>query len=161
MPAEIIAIAGGVATVLRPFMPYLVDLGQSVGKKLEDVIAEHGGDTAWELAKSVWGKVQGRFGADPRVKNAAEGAALEPDDKRAEEKLAEVLARKLESDPSAAEELEALLGGQRGVMQAIAGNQGLISNLRQTMEGVVGDMTMKVGDGGKIIGGEQKMSMGG
>jgi hypothetical protein len=159
MAADIVAVAGGVVAALSPFMPYLVNMGESVQKKLEEVIAEKGGEAAWTLAKSLWGRISARFADDRRVQHSAEGVALAPGDERAAETLTEVLAKRLEADPALGEELQALLGGPQRVIQLTAGHDAIIERVRQRIRAGAGSITLTVGDRARISDVDQEFTV--
>jgi hypothetical protein len=130
-----VTIATGAVNILSPFLPYLVNLGQGVGKKLEEVIAEKGGDTAWKLAESLWNKISRRFSDDEEVTDAAKMVARAPENGTRQEVLAEELAKRLQNAPDLAQELTQLMGGEERVNQITAGDDAWMARLRQTIEG--------------------------
>src|SRR5437667_9124827 len=144
---DIAAIATAVTTVISPFMSSLV---QQAGK-FTDAFVQKGGEAAWEKAQELWKKITGHLGNDAVVNSAATVVADDPTDEDAQKQLAKQLAKRLEINPDLAKELQMLLGGPERIQEAIAGNQGHVEYVRQSMKGA-GKQRAQVGDGGVIRG---------
>ncbi|MBD2101787.1 hypothetical protein [Leptolyngbya sp. FACHB-261] len=151
---DIALIAKGTATLLSPFMPYLVPLGKSVQKKLEDVIAEKGGGAVWQQAQGLWNKVTGRFKDDPVVTAAATMVADDPEDAEQQKNFAKVLAKRLQDDPALAQDLLYVLGGSAGLQAVIGGDEAQISDIHQAMTRP-GEQRVEGGRGAVISGVDQ------
>ncbi len=54
MIADVGQIAATTVTALAPFTPLLLEVGKAGGQKFAEVIAEKGGEAAWNKAQSVW-----------------------------------------------------------------------------------------------------------
>jgi hypothetical protein len=80
MAADIGQIAAATVATLAPFTPFLIEAGKAGGKKLAEVIAEKGGEAAWQKAQALWDKVRVHFGDDPEVQSAATMVATKPED---------------------------------------------------------------------------------
>jgi hypothetical protein len=142
---DVIAVAGGAVTVISPFLPYLKPLGNKIQNKLEDVIAEQGGNLVWEQAQKLWSKIKDHFQDDSKVMRAAESLSEDPEDSDYKQKLIKELAKKLESDQELAKQLQGLMGGEAGVQRVAAGNEALIEVIRQEMASS-GTQEVKAGD---------------
>jgi hypothetical protein len=151
---DVVTVASGVVTVISPFLPYLMSLGNSTQKKLEEVVTKEGGEFVWKQAKTLWEKIKGRFQDDPEVTGAATLTAAAPQNETYQQVLVQVLAKKLESSSDLAEELLKLMGGEAGVQRVIAGNEAWIANIKQKMAGS-GMQEVKGGDKSVLLGIEQ------
>lgn len=152
---DVISLAGGAVSIIGPFLPYLTSLGKSVKKKLEEVIAEQGGNAVWNQAQSLWKKITGRFKDDPEINGAAAALSNDPNNQMFQQMMVQILTKKLESDQGFAEELLKLMGGEAGVQKVVAGNEAWIENIRQTMKSS-GTQEVKGGDKSVIRGVEQE-----
>jgi len=132
-------------------MPFLVEMGKAGGKKLAQVVAEKGGETAWEKAQALWGKVKARLGDDDEIKSAATMVAARPEDEARQTMLAEVLGARLQKDPALAQELFDLLGGGKAVQQVLAERSSWVEDVAQRMEGR-GKQTVRADDDSVITG---------
>lgn len=148
---DIAGIATAVTTVVGPFMPLLM---QGAGK-LTDVMAEKVGEAAWEKAQELWKKITGHLGNDPAVTGAAAVVADDPEDEDAQKQLAKQLAKRLEANLDLARELQTILGGSERIQEMIAGNQGRVEYVRQSMKGA-GKQHIRTGEGGVIHGAIQE-----
>jgi len=135
MATDIVQIATGVATVIAPFAPFLVEAGKVSGKKLAEVIAEKGGEAGWEKAQQLWNKIKARIGDDPEVTSAMTMVAARPEDQTRQTMLAEVLAERLKSEPALADELLELMGGEESVQQVLADRSSFVEDVQQRMKG--------------------------
>ena len=129
-----LSTAASVVTVLGPFLPFLTSLGKSVHKKLEDVIAEKGGNVVWNQAQAIWKKIKERFQDDKEIEGATAAMSADPDNQMFQQMMVQVLTKKLEADPSFAAELLKLMGGEAGVQRAIAGDEAKMERIRQMMK---------------------------
>jgi hypothetical protein len=120
MAADIGQIAAATVAALAPFLPYLIDAGRFSGEALAEMIVQKGGEAAWKKAQVLWGRVTARFGDDPEVQSAATMVAAKPEDETRQTLLAKVLSARLAGNPELAQEILALLGGEKGVQQVIA-----------------------------------------
>lgn len=154
---DIISLAASIVTLISPFMPHLKSLGKNVQKKLEDVIAEKGGELAWKQAQTLWSKLKSIFQEDPEIEAQSNLLSTAPENKIYQEILTKSLAEKLESNPDLANELFKLMGGEAGVQEVIGGDKAWIEGIRQEMassgsqkteggnESVIKNVTQKMG----------------
>jgi hypothetical protein len=133
MVPGVVEIATGVVAKVSPFLPYLVSLAKGVGKKLEDVIAEKGGQAAWSLAQTLWNKLIGAIPDDEELTTQAKSVALSPHDKGRQETLAEVLAQHLQDRPDLAQDLLKTIGGPQRLQEIIGGDEAQIERIHQKM----------------------------
>ena len=96
------ALAASLTTALLPLLPYLLKAGEGAASQTGKNIA----DKTLEWGKSLWSKLQPKVEAKPAALEAAQDAALNPDDKDAQGALRRQLAKLLESDQSLAEEVK-------------------------------------------------------
>jgi hypothetical protein len=155
----VIETAGAIATFLAPFMPYLKEAGKIAGKKLVEVIAEKGGDAAWQKAKGVWAKITGRLGDDPELASAAGLLAAKPDNATYQTIFATALASSLEKNPEFSKELLELMGGEKAIQEILAERGSWIEDVKQEMEGS-GRQTIKATDDSVIKGATQTQKIG-
>ncbi len=156
MPLNITQVATAAVTALAPFTPYLLELGKAGGKKLVEVIAEKGGEAAWQKAQTIWGKLKNRFGEDPEVTSATTLIAVDPEDEDRQATLIKVLSERLEDDQNLAQELFDLLGGQERIQEMVADQGSLMLKVSQKMKGS-GKQVMQARGKSKIIGGKQEI----
>jgi len=154
MDINTVQAATAIVAALAPFMPFLIELGKAGGKKLVEVIAEKGGEAAWEKAETLWSKLKMRFGDDPEVQSAATMVAAKPEDERRQTTLAEVLVDRLQRDSALAEELLQMVGGQESVQQVLADRSSWVENVTQRMTGG-GKQVVKATDDSIITGVQQ------
>lgn len=130
MIGDIGQIAAAVVTTLAPFTPFLLDVGKAGGKKLAEVIAEKGGEVAWNKAQAVWNVLKAHFGADQEVISAVGLVAAKPHDETYQTLLVKVLGTRIQADPELAQQILQLLGGQQGVKQVLA-DRSLVEDITQ------------------------------
>ncbi|MGA9350312.1 MAG: hypothetical protein WBW48_16130 [Anaerolineae bacterium] len=135
MANDIGQTAAAVVTTLAPFTPFLIEVGKAGGKKLAEVMAEKGGEAAWKKAQALWDKLQTRFHDDPEVQVMATVVAVKPEDEARQTLLAEVLGARLQENPTLAQELFDLLGGQEAVQQVLAERGSWVEDVTQRMKG--------------------------
>jgi hypothetical protein len=131
MSNEIALLAASVVTSLAPFTPYLVE----GGKKMVEVIAEKGGEAAWQKAQALWDKVMARHSDDNRIKGAALMVSANPADELAQKQLAIALGARLKEDPLLIEELHKILGGREALQQVVADRSSWVEDITQDMQG--------------------------
>jgi hypothetical protein len=135
MPPDIGQVAIATVTTIAPFVPFLVDIGKASGKKFLEVIAEKGGEKAWEKAKTVWGSLKSKLGHDKEVQAVVDLVAINPEDQARQAMLADVLIARLKEDPKLAEELFNLLGKQEAIQRVIADHSSWVENVTQQLSG--------------------------
>ena len=108
-------IASAVGATLAPFTPFLLNISIEGGKKLAEVMAEKGGEAAWNKAQSSWHKIKDRAGDDPKVQGAALMVSAGPEDVSAQAILVRALDACLRKYPDLAQEFADLLGGEPGI----------------------------------------------
>lgn len=150
---DIAAIATAVTAVVSPFMPFLF---QEAGK-FTDAFVQKGGEAAWGKAQELWGKITGHLGNDAAVNGAAAVVADDPEDEDAQKQLAKLLAKRLDTNLDLARELQMALGGPDRIQEVIAGNEGRIEYVRQSMKGA-GKQHIQVGEKGVISGVNQEQT---
>jgi hypothetical protein len=123
MSIDPVTLAQDVVVLVAPFLPYLTSLGQSVQKKLQDVIVANGGEVVWQAAQTVWGKVKGLFQGNRAAEAKVTLAVEEPEKADHIRALVEVLAERLKSDPALAQELQRELASQGEAVQMMIGGQ--------------------------------------
>ncbi len=128
MPFDMILIATAAISALAPF---LLEMGQSAGKKMAETIGKKTGEVAAHTGQSVWEKLT----SHPQAKSVVDTLARKPDDPKRKEIAIEDLTACLRENPSFAHELTELLGGQDAIQSIIADKEGRISAAKQTLEG--------------------------
>jgi len=150
------SVAGAAVVAMAPYTPYLLEIAKAGGKKLAEVIAEKGGESAWNKAGEIWKKIKDRSKDDPEVEMAAKMIAFDPENEDRQAELVSVLTKRLQKDKELLEQLSELLGGQDRVQEMIADQDSLMLKVSQKMKGV-GTQTMKATGRSKIIGATQTM----
>lgn len=128
-------IATAAATTLAPYLPYLVKAGKLAGAKALEEISKKGADASWERARALWDKIQTGSSEKPDVERAAELVAVQPDDLTYQKVLAKSLTSRLNENPSLAQELLTLLGGERAVQEVLADHSSWVEDLTQELQG--------------------------
>lgn len=146
MSTDIGIIAAAIVSTLAPFLPFLVEVGKAGGEKLAEVIAEKGGKAAWERTRALWGRLKARLGKDSEMDGAVKLVAAKPEDESRQAMLAEVLGARLREDPALAQELFALLGGQKAVQQVLAERGSWVEDVVQRMQGTGAQTVWAKGD---------------
>jgi len=126
-----ISVGQAVASIVAPFLPYLVTLKKSVDKKLETVIEEQGGEFVFNQAKSVWTKVADWFSDDDEIISIGKLLAAAPEKQERQEELAQVLGERLKENPERADKLVEMMGGEKGVQSIIAGHHAKLTKVVQ------------------------------
>lgn len=147
-------LAAALTTAIAPFIPYLLETSKVAGNKLAERIAEKGGETAWNKAQEIWGKIKSHFDGDPKVKGAALMVSAEPNDESSQALLAKALATRLIENPKIAEELLDLLGGQNAIQTVLANRKSWVKDVTQQMSGK-GEQTVKADNNSRIQGAKQ------
>src|SRR2546429_4891922 len=155
MIADVGQIAATTVTTLAPFTPLLVEVGKAGAQKFTEVIAEKGGEAAWNKAQSLWKKLKAHFGDDPEVNGALSLVAVKPEDESRQTLLAEVLGTRLQAYPEVAEEIFNLLGGQQAVQQVLAERGSWAEEVTQQIAGSSGAQTVSAHENSVIKGVKQ------
>jgi hypothetical protein len=135
METDVVQIAAAAAATLAPFLPFLAELGKAGGRKLAEVIAEKGGEAAWNRARGLWEKIRSRCEDDLELESASAMVATKPEDETRQTMLAEVLAARLQEDPELTHEFLAILGGQEAIQEVLADRSSWVENVTQHIEG--------------------------
>ncbi len=143
------SIAQAAVALLSPFMPYLIPLGKSLGKKLEDVISEQGGEVVWEQAQKLWDKITGRLKDDPVVQAQATMVADAPASTAAQQLLTQKLSERLATNPDLLQEFLDIIGGPEGVQRVIAAKNAEVTDFDQNMA-QAGIQEVTAGEGAKV-----------
>lgn len=128
-------IASATVSWISPFLPYLMNAVKSSGKKFADILAEKGGEVAWDTAQNIWGKISKEAEKNPELRGATMMVAAKPSDQAYQAILVNTLSEQLKSDPSLAKELVKLLGGKESVQKVLADDNSLVERVRQDMKG--------------------------
>jgi hypothetical protein len=142
MSVNIGQLAATVATTLAPFTPFLINSGKAGGKKLVDILAEKGGDAAWNNAQTIWHKLYHHYGNDPEVISAATIVSAKPEDESRQMMFAEVVGIRLKDNPQLAEELFYMIGGQQTIQQVIAERGSWVEDITQQITNTHGIQTV-------------------
>lgn len=102
---DITQLAQLLTTTLIPFLPYLM----KAGEKASETLGEKLGGGGWDLAKSLWDRLQSKFESKPLALEAAKEAAASPDDEDMQATFRGQLKKLLAEDESLARELSKLL----------------------------------------------------
>ena len=100
---------------LAPFIPYLVQAGQSFG----DEAATRFGAEAWAHVQVIWARLAERLAGKPAAKEAVDDVANRPEDTRAQGAFELQLEKLFDEDPSLRAAIEGLWAGE-GRLQVIA-----------------------------------------
>lgn len=154
MVQDLAEVAKGTVIFLTPFMPYLTPIGKGIQKKLEDVIAEKGGNIVWDQAQKLWNRIKLHFKDDPVVTSAATMLSDAPELSARQQMFEQVLAERLKADPALAQELLSILGGPTRLQEVIGGHKSQITEIYQEMSGP-GEQRVEGGDETVIKGVDQ------
>jgi hypothetical protein len=131
MEINYLQIATAAASLLAPFMPFLIEgvkeaakgLGQSVGK------------ASYEQARSIWAAIKSNIGDNKKIDKAAKVLMEKPQNEDYQAQLAIALAEQLKARPDLAKELFTLLGGQDSIQEVLAEKGSWVENIEQTTGG--------------------------
>lgn len=107
---DVAILANQLVTVLAPFLPFLVPLGQGAA----DAAGRQLGADAWEHAKALWDRLGDQLEERPDALEAVRGAAEAPDDGDARAAFRLQLRKLLGADEALADELRRLLAERPG-----------------------------------------------
>jgi len=138
MIGDIGQIAAAAVSMLAPFTPFLIDTGKAGGQKLAEVIAEKGGEAAWNKAKALWDICQANFDDDMEVKGSTMMLAARPNDESRQTTLAEILGTRLHERPEIAEKIFEMIGREQAVQQVLANRGSWVEQVVQSIKGTVG-----------------------
>lgn len=155
MEIGVAQVAAAAASLLAPFMPFLIETGKVGGKKLTEVVAEQGGEATWDRAQSLWKKISDRWADDIEVKSAAGMVASDSESNERRAMLSEVLDARLNANPAFAQELLGLLGGREAIQEVLAKRGGSATDIRQSMRGTARQI-VEADEQGMIKGVDQK-----
>jgi hypothetical protein len=128
-------IAAAVTSMLAPFTPFLIETGKKAGLKLGEVIANKGGEAAWNKAQELWNKIKSHLGDDPKVRGAALMVSAEPENESSQVLLATTLVSRLKEHLDLAQDLSDLLGGQSAIQQVLANRKSFVTSVTQQIRG--------------------------
>src|SRR5215510_6555906 len=120
-------VAAATASILSPFMPYLVEGGKK--------FAARAGDAAWEKAQALWERLRASIGEDPKITKSAELVAADPLDEGAQALFAKSLAARLSETPELVTQLTALLGGEETIQEVLADRGSWVEDVEQQIRG--------------------------
>jgi len=135
MEPEYHQLAAAVTAAVAPFAPYLIDSAKTVGQSFLTVIAEKGGEAAWDRAKQLWLRIQDRYPNAPSVRAASSALALSPDDRESQQFFAKKLLDQLQADREFAAQLLQTLGGQTAVQSILIDGGGYGESILQELRG--------------------------
>jgi len=146
MAIDIGQTAAAVVATLGPFMPFLIEVGRFSGEALAEMLVQKGGEAGWKKAQALWGRLKAHVGDDVEVTSAATMMAAKPEDEARQTMLAEVLGARLQENPTLAQELFDLLGGQEVVQQVLAERGSWVEDVTQRMKGAGAQTVQASGD---------------
>ena len=129
-------LAALVTSLLSPFLPHLLKLGQPVAEEAGKKLGEKLGEGAWETAKRVWAKVAPKVNEKPLAMGAVEALAEDTQDEDAKDTLTKQVKKLLDASPEFAKALQQLLEADS---EAVA----RVLTIAQT---VSGDKNIVIGD---------------
>jgi hypothetical protein len=154
MEIDIKQLTTALVVSLSPFLPFLTEIGLAGGRKLSEIIGEHGGEAAWKKIQEIWVSLKNRIGDDPEAMGIVTILAAKPDDKNRQKILADVLFNRLVDDPELAKELFELIGKQGAMQEILVKNNSWVEDILQSMSGI-GNQTIKAIDGSVVKGVKQ------
>ena len=129
-------LAALVTSLLSPFLPHLLKLGQPVAEEAGKKLGEKLGEGAWETAKRVWAKVAPKVNEKPLAMGAVEALAEDTQDEDAKDTLTKQFKKLLDANPEFAKALQQLLEADS---EAVA----RVLTIAQTVRG---DKNIVIGD---------------
>ena len=129
-------LAALVTSLLSPFFPHLLKLGQPVAEEAGKKLGEKLGEGAWETAKQVWVKVAPKVNEKPLAMGAVEALAEDTQDEDAKDTLTKQVKKLLDASPEFAKALQQLLEADS---EAVA----RVLTIAQTVRG---DKNIVIGD---------------
>lgn len=129
-------LAALLTSLLSPFLPHLLKLGQPVAEEAGKKLGEKLGEGAWETAKQVWAKVAPKVNEKPLAMGAVEALAEDMQDEDAKDTLTKQFKKLLDANPEFAQALQQLLEADS---EAVA----RVLTIAQTVRG---DKNIVIGD---------------
>lgn len=151
---DIELIAKAVVAALAPFTPFLIEVTKEGSKKFAEVLAEKGGESAWNKAQALWTKIDMHLRKDKKIKGAVLMLSADPNDKDTQKHLIKALMARLKEDQHLAKELLDLLGDEGAIQEVRADHKSSISNVSQQISGG-GKQTIDADNQGRITGVKQ------
>lgn len=152
-----VEVSAAVVTVLTPFIPYLVDAAKFSAAALAEMIVQKGGETAWQQARALWGKISDRYSEDGVVSGAATMLAAQPENEEFQTILTRELTLRLQEDQKLLQDIQSLIGGQEVVQKVLAGRSSWVENVTQEISGIGGTQVVKAKDDSVISGVKQSI----
>lgn len=126
-------IAALLTTVLSPFMPHLLKLGQPIAEAAGKQLGSKLGEGTWETAKTAWAKLSPKVNKKPLAQGAAVALSEDAEDAEAQAILTKQIEKLLTAHPDLAQSLSALLSRESGavaqmttVSQTVTGEQNIV-----------------------------------
>jgi hypothetical protein len=139
---DLLTIAKATATLVGP---YLIKLRESTEQKVSKGIEEHGGEFALAQAGKAWNLVKEWWHDDEEMISIAKLMEKAPEKATRQEEFIEALAQRLADAPDKRSVLQELLGGEKGILRMIGGQDAKFVGAEQ--KGKAGsEMTMQGGD---------------
>ena len=132
LPMEIAAV---LTTLLSPFLPQLLKLGQPVAEEAGKQLGAKLGEGTWETAKAAWAKLSPKVAAKPLAQGAATALGEDSQDAEAQAILTSQLEKLLAAHPDLAADLQQLLNTEAEAVSQVV-------NVTQT---VTGDRNITIG----------------
>ncbi|NJM99429.1 MAG: hypothetical protein HC800_21855 [Phormidesmis sp. RL_2_1] len=109
-------IAALLTTLLSPFMPHLLKLGQPIAEEAGKQLGTKLGEGTWETAKTAWAKLLPKVNKKPLAQGAAVALSEDAEDAEAQAILTKQLEQLLTAEPDLAESLSGLLSRKSGAV---------------------------------------------
>jgi arginyl-tRNA synthetase len=122
-------LATQLTVVLSPFLPYLISAGEATAKE----IGKRLGETGFEMADSLWGKLKSSAKEPQKLNGVATALATDPDNGHLQTALAEILAQQLESSPQLAQELMDLMKKDKAVQTVLVERGSKVKDIYQQL----------------------------
>jgi phage-related protein len=122
--------AAFVATILAPFLPYLIEAGKGMAKTIGEEVSKE----SFNNAQNAWEKIKTHFKGDPKIADSTAGLAANPADQDYLHLLAKALAARMAEKPELAEELVETLGGHKAVQKVLADKSSWVEEIIQEIK---------------------------
>ena len=113
-------IAAVLTSLLSPFLPQVLKLGQPVAEEAGKKLGAKLGEGTWETAKAAWGKLAPKVAAKPLAQGAAVALSENSQDAEAQAILTSQLEKLLAAHPDLATALQQLLNTEADAVAQVA-----------------------------------------
>jgi hypothetical protein len=121
---------------LKPFLPYLLNLGKPVAETAGKKLGEKLGEGSWDKAQQLWGRLLPKVAEKPLAQGAVQALAENAEDDEAKDILSKQLQKLFEANPDLAQQIQ----------QMVSSDQDMIANAVTITQNVQGNQNIVIGE---------------